>query len=203
MEGLSRKRPQDEVGPSMAAQEINTDARKRSRTDRDDHSKPSISDAALLYLTAISAHTGASRHLQQAFVPGWAAVRGSKFDPIPLYPSTDPLVHDSHAARKALDLQLLAVELLDIGLKTGHLSDSERAAFAIEFAIVGLKVRAALRYTDRKGKMKAKVDEERLMEDMQQALALGVGPQLDKADNRSLHASGTLTWSRLGVGWSG
>lgn len=111
-------------------------------------------------------------------MPEWVQTRSSSaFDPIPLYPSQKLITPDRVAAIKALSLQILALDLLGVGLKRPDLSDGERAAFSIEFVEVGIKVMEVERY-DRKGKAKAVGT--RLAEDIQEALASGVGQSLYK-----------------------
>ncbi|OCF42525.1 hypothetical protein I317_03641 [Kwoniella heveanensis CBS 569] len=107
------------------------------------------SRAALLYHAARSAHQASHHHLQQAFMP---STLETNLNPvalnIPAYsgPTSSqgplPFAHDAHAAAKALGLQLLALDLLRAGLSIPDLSESERATFALEFGIVGLKVYA-------------------------------------------------------------
>lgn len=173
-----------------------------------------ISDAALIYHTAISAHKLSQQHLQQVYIPSWVQTKADRsFDAVPLYAAKSSaaiLAHDPDAAKKALALQSLALDLLSIGRKRPDLSDSERAALTIEFVIIGIKVREALRHATKKGKerdMGIKVAEDRLIEDMQKALASGVSTickELACADlARSLLVNGTLSLCQLGNSWSG
>lgn len=195
----TRKRSQEvEAGPSQPRTSVPPGSftnGKRPRLSPDnendvgphrniEHTDSPISDAALLYHTATSAHKASASHLQQAFLPAWIETRPDEsFDTIPLYASPTrrrqvDLSPDRDAAKKALALQLLALDLLNIGLKRSDSSDAERAAFAIEFITVGMKVREASKYMRRKGKGKAvegKVADERLVEDMQEVLAAAVG----------------------------
>ncbi|WWC87569.1 uncharacterized protein L201_002459 [Kwoniella dendrophila CBS 6074] len=139
-------------------------------------SSPStVSTPALLYHFAVSAHHASHRHLQQAFVhPSISTDPGQGMLLAPLYSlsQSQPFVHDSEAAAKALGLQLMALDFLRAGLAYPNLSEKERVAFGLEFGIIGLKVYMSCK-EDVKGKGKKtdknrNVDTARLIGDMQE-----------------------------------
>lgn len=167
MAGPSRKRSSEqEAGPSRPLGRSSSLDRKRPRLTPEE--SPVLTDAALLYHTATAAHIASTQHLQQAFIPSWVETASDgTFDPVPLYP-TKRLAPDPHAADTALALQLLALDLLSAGLKLPNLSDSERAAFTIEWLSIGIKVRQCA-----KGSIS-------LAEDMHDAMASGVSREVSR-----------------------
>ncbi|WVQ77813.1 hypothetical protein IAR50_007503 [Cryptococcus sp. DSM 104548] len=141
-----------------------------------------ISTPALLYSYAQSAHAAAQTHLQQSFIPPDISVDRNSGYPIarlyPAFPSTQPasdrpaalprFTHDAEALPKALACLLLALDLLRAGLKSNELSDREKVVFALEFGLVGVKVRS----TWKAGPVSAEKEREkkesgRLMDEMQ------------------------------------
>ncbi|WWC68929.1 uncharacterized protein I206_102865 [Kwoniella pini CBS 10737] len=133
-----------------------------------------VTNAALLYHFAISAHRASHVHLQQAFVhPSISSTTIANVHLFPLYSADPPrpFAHDPNAAAKALDLQLLALDLLRAGLSQGGLSEKEKVAFGLEFGIIGLKAYSAL-YKPVVGKGKTsngkQVDAARLIGDIQE-----------------------------------
>jgi hypothetical protein len=109
-----------------------------------------ILDIPLLYHLAASAHNASAHHLQQAFLP----------------PTISPYIRDLSAHKKCMDLLLLALDLLKLGLDQ-VLSIRERAAFACEYGVVGLKVVAA-----------GYIDKDRLLADIQNFTRHGVSAQV-------------------------
>ncbi|WWC59919.1 uncharacterized protein I303_102481 [Kwoniella dejecticola CBS 10117] len=138
----------------------------------------SIPKSALLYHFAISAHRASHTHYQQAFVhSSISSAQVEVAQVVPLYHTrklANPFVHDPHAAAKALDLQLLALDFLRAGLSQPGLSEREKVAFGLEFGIIGLKVyRSCHEPVAGKGKDSDKrqtVDTGRLIEDLQEVI---------------------------------
>ncbi|KLT39373.1 hypothetical protein CC85DRAFT_251330 [Cutaneotrichosporon oleaginosum] len=101
-----------------------------------------IPTGPLLFHAAVSAHHSATYHLQQVFVPQHVQ-DGDKGGMKRQTPSGDVLfTHDSGALNTALRLLVMALDLLRTGFYLPNLSDSERAAFGLEFATVAAKVLA-------------------------------------------------------------
>jgi hypothetical protein len=90
--------------------------------------------------------------------------------------------HDPLAIAKIIGLQILALDLLKAGLGARELSDRERVAFGLEFAIVGFKVLTVRKFG--KGKGVEMVDMTRLETDVQQVLGESVGTLIILADFR-------------------
>lgn len=166
---------------------------KRRRTDILTPSTPSkmmypaactIPSLPLLYHLALSAHHAASRHLQQLFIPSSVTscadhtacppilsdLGGSKDRP-------HPFVHDPWAGHKAMDLLLLAFDLLRMALASHDLTEKEKVAFALEFGKVGMKALATTKHTPSStGKQQDHyhVVVGRLQEEVQETIASGV-----------------------------
>lgn len=101
-----------------------------------------IPTAPLLFHAAVSAHHSATYHLHQAFVPK-DVKDGAQGGMKRATPSGKTLfTHDAEALNTALRLLVMALDLLRSGFYMPDLSDSERAAFGLEFANVAAKVLA-------------------------------------------------------------
>jgi hypothetical protein len=122
-----------------------------------------ILDIPLLYHLAASAHNASAHHLQQAFLP--PTISPTTTSSI-LLTDGSPYIRDLSAHKKCMDLLLLALDLLKLGLDQ-VLSIRERAAFACEYGVVGLKVVAA-----------GYIDKDRLLADIQNFTRHGVSAQV-------------------------
>jgi hypothetical protein len=101
-----------------------------------------IPTAPLLFHAASSAHHNATYHLHQVFVP--QDVRDGKYGGMKRATASGKVLftHDTDALNTALRLLVMALDLLRTGFYMPDLSDSERAAFGLEFATVAAKVLA-------------------------------------------------------------
>ncbi|BEI80128.1 hypothetical protein CcaverHIS002_0106570 [Cutaneotrichosporon cavernicola] len=101
-----------------------------------------IPTGAFLFHTAVSAHHNATYHLQQVFVP--QEVKDGDKGGMKRETALGRVLftHDPDALNTALRLLVMALDLLRIGFYMPNLSDSERAAFGLEFATVAAKVLA-------------------------------------------------------------
>lgn len=212
------KRPADLADPSLAIPTTSPQHSflehlpvKRQRLSPPGSSSPlsplliitNIASRALLYHTALSAHQASHFHLQQAFVP--ANVRCDSSDNFTnIHPTGAVRLfdHDHQAADKALGLQLLALDLLHVGLGTSELSDRERVAFGVEFAEIALKVLQALKAELGKGKRK-EVDKEKLLGDVRDTLAISVSHSSSISADlaRFPLLDGIVTSTPLSSGW--
>ncbi|ORY27685.1 hypothetical protein BCR39DRAFT_537919 [Naematelia encephala] len=122
-----------------------------------------------LYHLAIAAKNASSTHLQQVFIPPEvSSAQGTAF---PLVSRSGiPYEPDPAAASKALGLQLLALDLLKLGMASKDITDRERVAFSIEIGLVSEKVLAEKR---------KEVDRVRLAQEAEEMVgaALGIARQ--------------------------
>ncbi len=197
-ESMARKRPPDILDPFEGDQNVLKESAKsyaslsgnikRKRLECPSSSTsctPPVSSITplpaipLLYQLALSAHHSSQRHLQQAFIPSSVLCEADAgYPPIASTGQIPLFIHDARAHDKALGLLLLALDLLRIALASNELSDKERVAFTLEFGVVGVKLLAVFRPTaplkGNETQVEDKVDVERLMGDVQYAVASGV-----------------------------